>query len=49
MHENFTLNFWKDFNEKYLNFGAKYRQNIHKLNFDIILVKMWLKFGIEKY
>ncbi len=30
------LNFSKDNNEKYLNFSAKYRLNIHKLEFDII-------------
>ncbi len=42
------LNFWKDPNEKYLNFRAKYRENIHKFDVGIILVKMWLKFCIEK-
>jgi hypothetical protein len=39
------LNFWKDFNEKYLILSAKYRSKIHKLGFSIISVKMWLKFG----
>ncbi len=38
------FNFWKDSNEKYLNFGVKYSLNIHKLDFGIILVQMWLKF-----
>jgi hypothetical protein len=42
------LNFWKDFNEKYLNFGAKYRLNIHELDFGIIRFKYGLSFGKEK-
>jgi hypothetical protein len=42
------LNFWKDFNEKYLILSAKYRSKIHKLGFSIISVKMWLKFGNTK-
>jgi hypothetical protein len=42
------LNFWKDFNEKYLNFSVKYRSKIPKLDFGIILVKMWLKFSSRK-
>jgi hypothetical protein len=43
------LNFWKDFNEKYLNFNAKYRLNIHKLDFSIIWAKLWIKFSNKKY
>jgi hypothetical protein len=35
------LNFWNDSNEKYLNFGAKYRKYINKLDFGIF----WLKCG----
>ena len=38
------LNFWKDFYEKYFNFDAKDWQNVPKLDFGIILVKIWLKF-----
>ncbi len=39
--------FWRDFSEKRLNFSAKYRYNIHKLDFGIILVKMGLKCFID--
>ncbi len=42
------LNIWKDFNKKYLNFSAKYTLNIHKLDFGIIWVKMWIKFSNMK-
>ncbi len=44
----FELNFWKDFDEKCLNFSAKYRLNIHKLDVGIICVKIWLKFCDRK-
>ncbi len=48
MNQNFGTQFWKDSNEKYLNRGAKYRLNIHKLNFDIIWVKICIKFCNRK-
>jgi hypothetical protein len=33
------LNLWKDYNEKYLDVGAKYRLNIDELDFGIFGLK----------